>query len=724
MADEKAAWTVLVYMAGDNNLTDEMVWGLQELKKASARLKARKNLKPKDRINVSAHFDPRGSRSRRYDFLPSGKMQEVTQVTKPGAQSVEDGDLSTFESAIYTRRPAPPQREVRADAPKVESSQPQALTNPLVDFVKEQLRRLPPAKNYCLVLSGHGSGAVGDFLNDSDPTTSLSIPKLGLLLGEARRQEGERKGEREGKDGPRLSILGMDSCLMSNAEVCCEVSSHADYLVASEGWVANAGWPYHRVLEACVDGQGNAISNARVVAERVAKNYSGFYRDYEISEISTDIAVCRLDKFRNDGKRSLFLESLAALSEVLTNAFDTVYIRNVITSTTKGLAAARRLRNSLSQEIAELLEPVEGLQASLLSGSARAQAVLSEGLEAGKLTNPQWKALLDLLGSSGRLPASDNTSPEKYSVDHRDEILDLFNNPRSPSAAMASVRLGRELDPGVDEVLRLIEESDQYDLPTAKQVRIRLQKFHQVQSVLELHGLVKRFKSFNVSGPKELLDSVVLARWQAQSFKAGVYVDLYDLCHCLELCLPKGNRATKLCQNVQNAVEKCISAPHVTGPDNQHAHGLSVYFPYQSADYTIEYDNLEFAKQTGWGRVIRSYLRATRRERRDESQHWKKADDYILRFGSNEVDPLEPDGIEARIVGVVALPALGTDARRPPGKQDSEATARHRAGSEAKVRAGSEAKIRAGTEAKIRGEGVQFVWGNPPDGFFRQKAGN
>ena len=508
---------------------------------------------------------------------------------------------------------------------------------------------------------------------------------------------------------------------MSNAEVCCEVSSHADYLVASEGWVANAGWPYHRVLEACVDGQGNAVSNARELAARVAENYSIFYRDYEISEISTDIAVCDLAKFRNHGKRSLFLENLAALSKALTNAFDTVHIRNVIASTTKGLATARRLRNSLSQEIAGLLG-AKGLQASLLSGSARAQAVLSEGLGAGKLTSPQWKALGELLGSSGRLPVLDNTGLEEYSVEHAEEILDLFNKPGSPSAAVACVRLGRELDPGVDEVLRLIEQPGQYDRATARQVRICLQKFHQLQSVLDLHGLVKRFKSFNVGGAKDLLDSVVLARWQAQSFKGGVYVDVYDLCHCLQLCLAKGNRVTKLCQKVQNAVEKCISAPHVTGPDSQHSHGLSVYFPYQSADYSIEYDNLEFARQTGWGRVIRSYLRATRRERRDESQHWKN--DSLLRFGRNEVDPLEPDGIEARIVGVATLPALGEDPRRAPGKQGSEAKVRHREGSEAKVRAGSEAKIRAGTEAKIRGEGVQFVWGNPPDGFFRQKAGN
>ncbi len=29
-------WTLLVYFAGDNNLTSEMVWGLQELQKTCA----------------------------------------------------------------------------------------------------------------------------------------------------------------------------------------------------------------------------------------------------------------------------------------------------------------------------------------------------------------------------------------------------------------------------------------------------------------------------------------------------------------------------------------------------------------------------------------------------------------------------------------------------------------------------------------------------------------
>jgi hypothetical protein len=107
---------------------------------------------------------------------------------------------------------------------------------------------------------------------------------------------------------------------------------------------------------------------------------------------------------------------------------------------------------------------------------------------------------------------------------------------------------------------------------------------------------------------------------------------------------------------------------------------------------------------------VRAYLRATRRERRAEKESWANGAALVVRFGHSEVDPLETDGIEARIVGVIAPSQAG---ERPPKAGGKE-------GTETKIREGTETKIREGTEAKIRGEGVLFVWGNPPDGFFRQ----
>jgi cysteine peptidase C11 family protein len=758
MAKGEAAWTVLVYMAGDNNLTEEMVWGLQELKKAAARLQD--DAKTKGRFNVVAHFDPRGSRSRRYDFVPSvRKLVAAGPETAKGTSLVgkeaaaieadtanDDGNLEDYQAQIHTRKSAPnppetqPESSQQADGKSADAAADPSLSNPLAAFVSDQVKNLPHAQNYFLILSGHGSGAVGDFLIDSDPVTSLSIPKLARILKAARTEYKKRTNEKK-----RIDILGMDSCLMSNAEVCCEVSDEADFLVASEGWVANAGWPYHRVLEACRKENGTADTDPRSVADRVAKTYSDFYRDYEISEMSTDIAVCKLEAFRPD---STLLQLIRALSTELVEAFDTVFVSQELSRIAKEPVDATKLLAEVRREIDSALGLVETGTANLSKGIADAGSWLDEPLAEKKLTDSQWRAFRDLMVWSKLSKAVDDDQMEEKNVTQRKEVLDLFDEPPSASAALASVRLRREFDPYVVNALERIEKvpSDVKNEARNRQLgamraRVNLQKLHQILSALELQGLVERkglarSLSYEATRPeRELLNAVVAARWEAQSFKGGVYVDLADFCRCLEARVRDGDVKT-LCGQVRQAIEGttdgklngCAFGARQTGPANQHASGLSVYFPYQAGDYTTEYENLAFAKKTGWERLIRSYLRATRRERKGEPTHWKKPQDYVRRFGHSEVDPLEPDGIEARIVGVITFPTAGSDGKRAPGKAGGEGKIKAggegkiKAGGEGKIRAGGESKIRAGSEAKIRGEGVQFVWGNPPDGFFRQGA--
>jgi hypothetical protein len=301
----------------------------------------------------------------------------------------------------------------------------------------------------------------------------------------------------------------------------------------------------------------------------------------------------------------------------------------------------------------------------------------------------------------------------------------------------------------VQEALRLIEEQDDQRNPMGKKARARLLKLHHVRWWLDLYELRERIQNRKLKKPKagdfRLRDALVSARWQAQSFKAGIYVDLADLCGSLESRVP-GDAVWPLCKRLQRVVEApqkgAVVQSHYTGPAFQHAHGLSVYFPFAAEDYTSEYENLEFAEQTGWGRFLRAYLRVTRRDRRDESKHWARPDDSILRLGDLEVDPLEEGGIEAKIAGVRGPLAeedrfrankvkAGTTKRvraggegkiraGGEGKIRAGGEGKIRAGGEGKIRAGGEGKIRAGGEGKIKGEGILAVFGNPPDGFFRQ----
>ncbi len=232
----KGRFTFVVYLAGDNNLSEEMVWSLQEMKSASGVPSVR------EAIDVSALFDPRGVGAQLHDFARS--------VVKPVRRLAET---------------------------------PAELLERLV------ARRVPGRR--MLVLSGHGSGAAGDFLSDETPASSLGIPRLGRILA-----------------GTSIEILGLDSCQMSSVEVGYEVRSSVPYLIASEGPVLSTGWPYRQVLTSVAE---NRARSTEAVARAVAESYLGFYRDYEMAGLSTDIAVSDLSRI------GLVAEAVGALARAM-----------------------------------------------------------------------------------------------------------------------------------------------------------------------------------------------------------------------------------------------------------------------------------------------------------------------------------------------------------------------------------------------------------------------
>ena len=48
--------------------------------------------------------------------------------------------------------------------------------------------------------------------------------------------------------GHKIDVVGLDSCLMSTAEIGYELRHYVDYLVSSQGNVDDIGWPYADLL--------------------------------------------------------------------------------------------------------------------------------------------------------------------------------------------------------------------------------------------------------------------------------------------------------------------------------------------------------------------------------------------------------------------------------------------------------------------------------------------
>ncbi len=86
--------------------------------------------------------------------------------------------------------------------------------------------------------------------------------------------------EAERKTGNRLSVLGMDACLMSMIEVAYQVRAHAGYMVGSQEVEEGTGWPYHKILSALVDAPDMTPCDlSRCIVEKFGEYYLGCRRD-------------------------------------------------------------------------------------------------------------------------------------------------------------------------------------------------------------------------------------------------------------------------------------------------------------------------------------------------------------------------------------------------------------------------------------------------------------
>jgi hypothetical protein len=270
-------WTMMLYLSGDNNLSPEMVRAINDIGETGV---------PAE-INLAIQYAPVAPNAPTYRyFLPAGTKPVVAPTRGP--------------------LPLPAFAKIVSGAPSA------ASPKTLEDFIVASLKKYKNTPNRMLALSGHGNGAVGDFLTDENPARknlrSLSIPGLRKALKNA-----QKTLKDTGKKGRLIQVLGMDSCLMSMIEVCYEVRDFVEYLVGSEGFVPNAGWPYAYLLEDLERKIKNGESlTPEFISESIVDGYLDFYGDYIPASVSVDIAACELKKL--DG----VTKSLSKLADLLT----------------------------------------------------------------------------------------------------------------------------------------------------------------------------------------------------------------------------------------------------------------------------------------------------------------------------------------------------------------------------------------------------------------------
>ncbi len=251
-------WTVMVYLAGDNNLDSAGVADLQEMKKVGST----------DQVNVLAQFDRRGS----------------AQTTK----------------RYYLRKGGALDKDTVASLGETNMGDPKVLDN----FIQWGIKNYP-AQRYLVVVWNHGAGWDDeDIYRTARHTLKLDLQRRGSTVTPSRgmaqgavsirqvRVVGSKRFRRAlfsssiekavsasgkyraiafddtSKDfldnlemkrlllsvkntlGRKIDILGMDACLMSMAEVGYQLRDSVMLTVGSEEVEPGDGWPYDKILAA------------------------------------------------------------------------------------------------------------------------------------------------------------------------------------------------------------------------------------------------------------------------------------------------------------------------------------------------------------------------------------------------------------------------------------------------------------------------------------------
>jgi hypothetical protein len=260
-----ASWSVLAYLAADNDLEDALLGDLKEMERVGSR---------------------------------PGDVEIVAQVDRARGHTAAHGNWTGTRRYYVTRSDAPARigSTLLAKLGETNTGDPRVVQ----DFLSFGAERYP-ARATMLILSNHGSGFYVPPAMLSAGARSPALPARRLRQGFFRPTRewlpapdvlrgiayddgsGDCLDNRELKQvvahahrvlGRPLDIVGMDACLMTMLEVAYQVRDHARILVGSQELEPGPGWPYAAVFGDLVARP--AMTGAELGAA-IVRRYAEFY---------------------------------------------------------------------------------------------------------------------------------------------------------------------------------------------------------------------------------------------------------------------------------------------------------------------------------------------------------------------------------------------------------------------------------------------------------------
>jgi len=234
-ADNKK-WTVMVYLAADNNLESYALDDFKEMSKVGS----------DSNINILVQLDRVSGYINTYGDWTICHRFYVTQ------------DMEPFEyKAIGDWGDGKGGREV-------DTGSPEALT----DFIRWGVENYP-ADRYAVILWNHGGG--WRTLEEEGKEPLFKAVCWDDTSGEVLEMKEVRQSIEN--SGYYMNLIGFDACLMGMLEVATEIKGLGDVMVASEETEPVSGWDFEGFLSLL---KGNPIMTPSMLGETIVDTYAGY----------------------------------------------------------------------------------------------------------------------------------------------------------------------------------------------------------------------------------------------------------------------------------------------------------------------------------------------------------------------------------------------------------------------------------------------------------------
>ena len=378
---EKAAWTVLVYLAGDNNLDQSGAGDLLEMKKAGST----------PRVAVVAEFDRGTGRGAKRYLLRKGGTLAADAVASLGRLNTGD-PKNLLDFVRWGVKTSPAERYALVlwnhgqgwDDTDIYADERHRRLRPLArGRVRRALFRPPVRRLLRSAIRKYESRAI---LLDDDAKDFLDNVELKRVLAASAEAA-----------GGRLDVLGMDACLMSMAEVGYQVRESAAFTVGSEQTEPGDGWPYDRILRAL---QKRPEMGAKELSATIVREYLASYAPADgVTQSACDLAgadalakaVAALAgpltaALADEAQRGRILAARARVQayEVPDNV-DLADLCALLAEAMPGTAVAERCR--------EVVKAVSGGAGSMERGAAGGGYVVAQGSKGADLAHSRGVAI-------------------------------------------------------------------------------------------------------------------------------------------------------------------------------------------------------------------------------------------------------------------------------------------------------------------------------------------